>query len=321
MRCHLHELRPFGDNTIRILLGFSKRINGRIRLILPLCLWGLGCAGRVLENGDPQGVGLTNSGGTRESSHPTPTTGGTGVPQSGNSSNGGNAIGNSSGGTWTGVSAAGGSGGAGGSTANTAGGAPVCIPGQSVLASEVINARDLGGVPLNGGATSACGQLYRGGPLSSLTALGCAELKELGIRTVIDLRIEGERASVPDLPCVFAQTKVINAPLPVPYSLLPAQYLAILNTYDSIVTAFNLLGDKSAYPIYFHCTYGRDRTGVLAAIILLALGASRSDVYAEYQLTALSGLYVPPDSLTAVLDDIDQRGGILAYLNDAGISP
>jgi hypothetical protein len=134
------------------------------------------------------------------------------------------------------------------------------------------------------------------------------------------LRVEEERIAVPDSPCVFAQASVVEAPLPIPYSLTQEEYLADLNTYASIVAAFDAFGDESAYPIYFHCTYGRDRTGVLAAVVLLALGASRDDVIAEYQLTALAGLYLPPDSLAAVLDEIEWRGGIEAYLAEAGVT-
>ena len=149
--------------------------------------------------------------------------------------------------------------------------------------------------------------------------MGCEAFHRLGIRTVIDLRTDSERMAVPDASCVIAQSTVLWAPLPIPYSLSPAQYIADLNTYSSIRLAFESLGDAAAYPIYFHCTYGRDRTGVLAAVILLALGASHEDVLSEYQLTALSGLYVPPDSLSAVLDDIESRGGIQAYLDAAGV--
>jgi hypothetical protein len=57
---------------------------------------------------------------------------------------------------------------------------------------------------------------------------------------------------------------------------------------------------------------------VVAALLLLSLGASREDVMQEYLLSKSSvGAY--PDSLTAVLDEIEQRGGAEAVLNDIGI--
>lgn len=202
-----------------------------------------------------------------------------------------------------------------------AGNAATCFPASWVLSNLVINARDLGGVPLDGGYESACGQLYRGGPPSASGQGLCDAFGQLGIRTVIDLRTDAERTSVPDAPCVLNQSTVLRAPLPVPYSLSPADYLADLNTYSSIAAAFNVLGNESSYPVYFHCTFGRDRTGVLAAVILLSLGASRDDIRQEYELTAESGLSIAPSSLTAVLDDIERRGGIDAYLSEAGVPP
>jgi len=195
-----------------------------------------------------------------------------------------------------------------------------CLPGQRIFDDQVTNARDLGGVPLNKGRSSACRKLYRGGPLVNSAEAFCSAFNDLEIRTVVDLRTDSERTSSPDVPCVFAQSRVIWAPLPVPYSMSTEQYIADLNTYTSVVSAFDVLGDVTAYPVYFHCTYGRDRTGVLSAVILLTVGATREDVLSEYELTAKSGLYTQPASLTGVLDEIERRGGIDAYLSEAGVA-
>jgi protein-tyrosine phosphatase len=162
--------------------------------------------------------------------------------------------------------------------------------------------------------------VYRAAALANLTAQGCAEFVELGIRTVIDLRVATERAIAPEAACVQEAADVVVAPLPVPYSVSPDDYIADLNATESVALAFTALGDEAAYPIYFHCTYGRDRSGVLAAIILLALGAAREDVIAEYQLTLEAGLTTYPLSLEAVFDEIDRRGGVEAYLAGAGVT-
>ena len=185
-----------------------------------------------------------------------------------------------------------------------------------MLTPELINARDLGGTPLADGATVACGAIYRGPPLR-LTPDGCSRAAELGLRTLLDLRIEGERTSLPDASCVEAER--VFAPLPVPYGLGPTDYLNDLHETASIAMLFHAFGDRNAYPIYFHCTYGRDRTGVVGALLLLALGADRATVMEEYLLSQANvGAY--PESLEAVLDDIEQRGGAEAVLRDAGIS-
>lgn len=191
-----------------------------------------------------------------------------------------------------------------------------CAPHGAVLGADLSNARDLVGTPLSPSGAVACGVAFRGPPLS-LSRDGCADAAELGIHTVLDLRIEGERLGAPDADCVG--TRQVLAPLPVPYGLGPTDYLNDLHATASMAVAFHAFGDPEAYPIYFHCTFGRDRTGVVAAVLLLALGATRDGVMAEYLLSGPNvGAY--PESLDAVLDEIEQRGGVETVLRDLGIT-
>lgn len=194
--------------------------------------------------------------------------------------------------------------------------AQLCQAHQPVLTPHVINARDLGGTALAPGAQVACGAVYRGSPLK-LSDAGCADAAELGVRTVIDLRVESEQSSTPDAACVNAAR--ISAPLPIPAGLTAADYLNVLHATSSLAAAFHTFGERDAYPIYFHCTFGRDRTGVVSALLLLALGSSRESVMQEYLLSEPHvGAY--PDSLNAVLDEIEQRGGAEAVLREAGVT-
>jgi protein-tyrosine phosphatase len=162
--------------------------------------------------------------------------------------------------------------------------------------------------------------LFRGSYLSNVSEVGCTEFAALGVRSVLDLRSLGEQSNLPAT-CVTDQARVISAPLPIPYNVSPEEYLADLYTEASIRTAFSVLSDESAYPVYFHCYYGKDRTGVLAAVILLGLGASRKTVQAEYALTGEAGLSYFPESINAVLDEIDRIGGIFAYFERMGVLP
>jgi protein-tyrosine phosphatase len=181
----------------------------------------------------------------------------------------------------------------------------------------VANARDLGGVPLAPSRTVACGVVLRGPSLANLSADACADVARLGLATVVDLRSDAERVAAPDDACVGV--RAVAAPLPIPYDVSPADYLTDFDTDDSIAKVFDTLADAAAYPVYLHCTFGRDRTGVVAAAVLLALGASRDDIMQEYELSAPSvGAF--PDSLAAVLDEIDARGGIDAALATKGVS-
>ena len=211
-------------------------------------------------------------------------------------------------------------GGTSGGASSDAGGMDTCTPGQRLLSNEILNARDLGGTVLGDGRTVACGQIYRGAVIANLSADGCAAFGGLGIRTVVDLRMPSERASVPEAACVSGQAGIVLAPMPIPYSVSPADYIADLDTTDSVRIAFAAFGDPGGYPTYFHCTYGRDRSGVLAAVLLLALGATRAAVMAEYELSMAGGAGAYPDSLRAVLDEIERRGGVEAYLASAGVS-
>jgi protein-tyrosine phosphatase len=198
-------------------------------------------------------------------------------------------------------------------------GGVTCQPGRPILSSDVVNARDLGGIAVGAGQAVACGVLFRGPPLVQLEDTVCADCVDLGIRTIVDLRIETERSAIPNAACLDQFANTVSAPLPIPYNVSAADYIADLDATPSIATLFGVLGDASAYPVYFHCTWGRDRTGIVAAVVLLALGAARADIMADYLLSQVAvGAY--PDSLQATLDEIDRRGGLEAYLSAAGVT-
>jgi len=196
--------------------------------------------------------------------------------------------------------------------------APTCE--RWVLAGQVTNARELGGWPLQGGAWVACGRLLRGGTLIGLDGAGCEAFAALGIRTVIDLRDQASQVARPPPACVGAAARVVQAPLP---KLLPdtvATYLALLEERASIRLAFEALAGADALPAYVHCEIGRARASVLAALLLLALGAERATVLEEFDLSNQAGVEVHAEHLEAVLDALDAQGGIEAYLEGAGVT-
>lgn len=190
---------------------------------------------------------------------------------------------------------------------------------RAVLVGHVENARDLGGVALGSGGRVGSRLLFRGPPLAGLTQDGCGAVSELGIRSVIDLRVESEVSLRPDDACALTDAQLLAAPLPVPYNVSAADYIAILDASESIVRVFERLGDTVHYPVYFHCTWGRDRTGIMVAVVLLALGATPEAIMADYLVSGETvGAY--PVSLQAALDEIASRGGIDAYLAAAGVT-
>ncbi len=191
-----------------------------------------------------------------------------------------------------------------------------CPPGRPVLVNQVRNARDLGGLTASSGVTQ-CGVIFRSAAPTSLDAAGCAELTTLGISTIIDLREPSEWMALPDGVC--PGITVVHAPLPIPYSVSAADYLADLHSDASMKLVFETM---AAAPggVLFHCTYGRDRSGVVAALLLRALGVSRADVMADYSRTTANGLGGTPPSLEAVLDELDRTGGARGHLGRIGVS-
>lgn len=189
-----------------------------------------------------------------------------------------------------------------------------CAPGRAVLVNVVRNARDLGGLPA-GSSTTQCGALVRAAAPGPLDDAGCQALKDLGLSTLIDLREPSERASLPDPTCLA----VVNAPLPIPYTVSAADYLADLRSDASMKQVFEAMANAPG-GVLFHCTYGRDRSGVVAAVLLRALGVSRDEVMADYRRTAENGLGGTPSSLEAVLDELDRTGGARAHLRRIGVT-
>ena len=159
------------------------------------------------------------------------------------------------------------------------------------------NVRELGGQPCPGGATNF-GAFLRGDDLSHLTETDIAFLLEYGLVAVIDLRSAGELAVAKD---PFAQDARVNyanisfmgenvstaaADIPMEENYLQQAYLGMLETAQAeIVAAFTFIAAQKPGCVLFHCTGGKDRTGVLAALLLGLAGVAEEDILANYQTT------------------------------------
>ena len=137
--------------------------------------------------------------------------------------------------------------------------------------------------------------LFRADGLGELTGTDLAVLRELGIRTVIDLRsgseLERGRFDVDAHPVAFHHFPFIDE-LPDAEDfdrrpgLLGTQYLEIVrDAGGQILAALEVLAAPDALPAVFHCTAGKDRTGVLSAIVLSLLGVDEPTVVADYALS------------------------------------
>lgn len=163
--------------------------------------------------------------------------------------------------------------------------------------SKPVNLRDLGGLPVAGG-TIAPGFAIRADDLSTIPVETAEELVEGGLSAVIDLRSRGEvqatgRGTLMDQAVMYhhvpfmADLSAGNVPRFEPGKMpnMANFYPALFETAASkIVTALAVMAHAPG-AVAFHCAAGRDRTGVLAASLLLALGADDEVIIADYELT------------------------------------
>ena len=161
------------------------------------------------------------------------------------------------------------------------------------------NVRDLGGLPVAGGGRTRFGRLLRSGTLQDLTAADVAHLvNSIGVRTVVDLRLHDEAAregsALSGIPAVH------RIPLPLwsagnvrSDAVADAREIDVLDHYlaflagsaENIVSAARVFAEDANLPVVFHCAAGKDRTGVLAAVVLDAIGVTSEAIVADYALT------------------------------------
>jgi protein-tyrosine phosphatase len=220
------------------------------------------------------------------------------------------------------------------------------------------NFRDLGGQRTVDGRLVRTGLVFRADSLHRLTAADLDRCRdELGLRAAYDLRSDGERDVEPSALHHLDSVRVVDIPLisgtrprispdDGPDAFLLAVYRNVLeHSARTIGTILTDLADSM--PAVFHCTAGKDRTGVLGALILLAVGVDLDDVLDDYELTSqcrseqrvaevvarLGRAGVPPEVAAGVmgtprhvmrqaLDEALAQGGVEAYLlGAAGMAP
>ena len=172
------------------------------------------------------------------------------------------------------------------------------------------NFRDLGGYATLDGHHVRYGMVYRSNKLSALTEADERAVDDLHLVAEVDLRTAEERKSEPSRwlhhPAdLYESPKFTLAPTLDPIiaeihdassarAALTDFYAEMPDVYRAEYTAlFRLLLERET-PLVVHCTAGKDRTGVAAAVLLSALGVSRSAVVADYALTTT--LLPPPKS-------------------------
>ncbi len=167
------------------------------------------------------------------------------------------------------------------------------------------NVRELGGLERADGAAVRQGVLFRTGKLSEATDGDIERLKDIGLCAVMDFRDIGESRRSPDrevpgavyyhLPALPDLGKLFTKS-PRDESYTPQEvhnefhslyrYLALSpESHEAYARFFEILLASEGRPVLWHCTQGKDRTGVAAMLLLTALGFERETILREYMLT------------------------------------
>ncbi len=206
------------------------------------------------------------------------------------------------------------------------------------------NFRDLGGYQTEDGRQVKSGLLFRSGVLHHLSDADYRKIEELGINTVVDFRATDERQGEPtqwragdvDMHTwdyemnmggddaegnaalsAFANPDLSGADAE---ALMAALYRDMIEQQRPHYAAMFDELVKSDDPLLFHCSAGKDRTGIAAALLLTALGVDRDTVMADYTLSeAIAGLPEYQSAAPALDEGTDESYAFLASMPPAAL--
>lgn len=235
---------------------------------------------------------------------------------------------------------------------------PLCD--QRLQLTGAVNFRDLGGYPTADGRRLKRGLVFRSDHLSRLTTGDQQILQRLRFKVVCDLRTVREQQKAPDLLPLDGAIHLLSLPVQVD-DFDPITAMARLRAGDSTWLAMDffiehyrrylddfgpvwgrvlrLVLSPANLPLVFHCTGGKDRTGICAALLLKALGVQEESIFLDHErsnacnLERLQSIYAelaalgigpeeaapyllaPVEPLAAMLDHLEKTyGGIEGYL-------
>jgi protein-tyrosine phosphatase len=217
-----------------------------------------------------------------------------------------------------------------------------------------VNFRDLGGHRTPSGAVRS-GRVFRSASLAYLDPEEAAQLaREAGIEVVLDLRSDQEVEERPLTTIEQAGVTVHRIPvldgLHADAESFEWQDLTLVGLYqlmlercaDGFVAATRMVADSSHHPLVFQCAAGKDRTGVLAALVLATLGVDEESIVSDYTRTAEvidvirqrdaalrrdrevpeRFLSVDAETMRALLAGLrDEYGSVTGYLDAHGLEP
>ena len=232
------------------------------------------------------------------------------------------------------------------------------VDGRRLFWDGCINVRDMGGFDTHDGKRTRRGVLVRMDNPGYLTNDGIQAMLNYGVTTVIDLRYPTEITQYPQL------TKTVKDQTGAP-AIMTLPLLDEANRADedaafarsrdawheyvldkrgeTLVEVLQAIAHAKPGPVAFHCAAGKDRTGIVSALILDLTGVLRDEIAEDYAVSAawleprtqewlapmdeaqrmrMHGLMAtPPEYIHHALNYVDQKyGGTLNYLRTVGLS-
>ena len=218
------------------------------------------------------------------------------------------------------------------------------------------NVRELGGYPTADGGCTRFHRFLRSDGLSRLTKRDQRFLRAYGVSAVLDLRDEAEASDCPDVslgPDVLyanipllgfnaAEIEELERNFSAEAFSMQVIYRRMIENYEGIRACMRFLADAPDGCVLFHCAVGKDRTGVLAMLLLCLAGVDRWDVVSNYVQSRTNlmrdevfaadwsdsarsafrdGMRSEPELIEYAYDLVDvDHGGIDTYLLECGVS-
>ncbi len=195
------------------------------------------------------------------------------------------------------------------------------------------NFRSIGGLPATDGRRVVDGRVYRSGHLGELAGHIGAEFGGLNVRTVVTFQTRKEIEILGDPPPTLLPAAVWeHIPIGDPWfeddwfvregSSQGDFYVAMVLDYAPLWARFlRIFTREESFPVLYHCTAGRDRTGVATVLLLEALHVSRSVIVSDYLLS--NEVFQEQLQEASVLEPlfcaIDRAGGIERFLPQLGL--
>ncbi|MBC1226106.1 tyrosine-protein phosphatase [Listeria booriae] len=181
-------------------------------------------------------------------------------------------------------------------------GTHMVIGERTIPLEGCFNFRDLGGYVNTAGKTVKWGKLYRSSLLTNITEKDKDTLEKLGVSWICDLRSTSEIAAKPTPALAHIKNRHIpigtaknesteSQKIDIPDDhrvyepLMGESYRVFVQSKDGFREIFNDIIEKEEVPFLFHCTAGKDRTGVLGALLLKLLDIPENTILADYELT------------------------------------